>query len=246
MKSSQQDNIVRTKCKDCVLAIYKDKTQTACLADRIEKLEHFEAYDEEKNFFVIERLCNYYRDNRENYILDGAPAIEKIKLESQISFDVFIDCNKIDKDYKNRIIEFYLSTVSKYDERKINIHLFSSSINKNEKHEIFELRSYIGNPDISFIVDYRLIHDKIMATKRSYHMIVSKEIFPTTDFIYDANELVNTDMKKAIIIDDENVKAVSNLAYKIKATQEQTTNYSEIISSIIENSRKMGLYHKTL
>lgn len=244
MKSSQQDNIVRTSCKNCVLAIYDNNTQTGCLVDRLNKLEHFEAYDEDKEFFVIERLCNYYRDEKEKYIVDGKPNLEKIKLESQISFDVFVNCNNINEEYKKRIISFYESTVSKYNENKLKIHLISHSINKDEKHQIFDMRQYIGNPDISFVVDLRLIHDKIMQTKNSYHLFISKDNFPVTDFIYDSNILVNEEMKKAIVITDGNFNAISNLAYKIESTKKNIRDYEEIVNNIITSSKEMDLYHK--
>lgn len=246
MKSSQQDNIVRTSCKNCVLAIYKDKTQTGCLADRLDKLDHFEAYDEDKEFFVIERLCNYYRDDRENYILGEDPYLEKIKFESQVSFDVFINCDNIDEEYKKKIVSFYVSTASKYNEDKVNIHLISQKINKNEKHHIFDMRQYIGNPNISFILDLRLLHDKIMQTRKSYHVLISKDNFPSIDFIYDANNIVNEDMKKAIVIANENVKAISNLAYKIESTKKEIRSYEEIVNNIVTNSKEMDLYHQIL
>lgn len=246
MKSSQQDNIVRTSCKNCVLSVYNNNTQTGCLADRLNKLEHFAAYDEDKEFFVIERLCNYYRDEREKYIIDGEPYLEKIKLESQISFDIFINCNNIDEEYKKRIISFYASTASKYNENKLKIHLISHSINKDEKHQIFDMRHYIGNPDISFVLDLRLMHDKIMQTRNSYHLFISKDNFPTTDFIYDSNCLVNEDMKKAIVITDEKVKAISNLAYKIESTKKDIRDYEKIVNNIVTSSKEMDLYHKIL
>jgi hypothetical protein len=244
MKSLQQDNIIRTKCKDCVLAIYNKNTQTGCLADRINKLEHFEAYDDEKEFFVIERLCNYYRDDHEKYMINGVPYIEKIKLESQISFDLIINCDKIDEDYKNKIISFYTSTASKYNENKLRVYLLSHSINKHEKHQIFDMRKYIGNPSISFVLDSRLIHDKIMSTRNSYHIIISKNNFPSIDFIYDANSIVNEEMKKAIVIEGGKVKAISNLAYKIESSKNNIMDYDKIVHNIIISSKDMDLYQK--
>ena len=246
MKSSQQDNIVRTSCKNCVLAIYNNKTQTGCFVERLNKLEHFEAYDEDKEFFVIERLCNYYRDDANKYMLDGEPYVEKIKLESQISFNIIINCDDIDESYKKKIIEFYTSTISKYNEDKLKIQLISHSINKDQKHHIFDMRKYIGNPDISFVLDSRLLHDKIMQTSNSYHVIVSKNNFPTIDFIYDVNSLVNEDMKKAIVVTSGNVKAISNLAYKIESTKKDIRDYEVIVDNIVKSSKEMDLYHTIL
>jgi hypothetical protein len=105
------------------------------------------------------------------------------------------------------------------------------------------MRRYIGNPNISFVLDSKLLHDKIIETRNSYHFVISKINFPKIDFIYDANNLINEDMEKAIVITDKNVQAISNLAYKIEFSQKNTKDYNEIVNSIITSSREMNLCH---
>ena len=62
--------INNTPCKDCCFAIYDDITQVGCARNRIEKYkdngaEIIEAYDEEKEFFVIkDRLCPFFRSKK--------------------------------------------------------------------------------------------------------------------------------------------------------------------------------------
>ena len=58
-----------TPCRDCVFAKYDGETQTGCLAgDRVDKfreagVEVLEAYDDEKEFFIIkDKVCLYYRN----------------------------------------------------------------------------------------------------------------------------------------------------------------------------------------
>jgi hypothetical protein len=85
-----------------------------------------------------------------------------------------------------------------------------------------------------------------MQTRKSYHVLISKDNFPSIDFIYDANNIVNEDMKKAIVIANENVKAISNLAYKIESTKKEIRSYEEIVNNIVTNSKEMDLYHKIL
>ena len=63
MKSKQLDKVAETSCRDCKFAIYEDKTQTGCEAGRaeayMEKGMGFEAYDKDKEFYVINTLCSY-------------------------------------------------------------------------------------------------------------------------------------------------------------------------------------------
>ncbi len=56
-----------TSCKDCIFAEYKEETQVGCSRGILEKYRNLginivEAYDYDKEFYVIEnRLCQYYR-----------------------------------------------------------------------------------------------------------------------------------------------------------------------------------------
>ena len=55
--------MIHTPCKDCVFAIYDDKTQINCSQDCIDKYKKLdvpivEVYDDDKEFYVIEgRKC---------------------------------------------------------------------------------------------------------------------------------------------------------------------------------------------
>ncbi len=56
-----------TSCKNCISAVYEDKTQTGCALERLEILEDngvtvTPAYDEDKEFFVLDKLCYYHRN----------------------------------------------------------------------------------------------------------------------------------------------------------------------------------------
>ena len=62
-------NIIHTPCKDCIFAIYDDKTQVGCLANRLDVfkqngVEIIEAYDDALEFYVINgKKCLSYRTN---------------------------------------------------------------------------------------------------------------------------------------------------------------------------------------
>ena len=66
-----------TPCKECVFAVYSDKTQTDCYLGMIEKiksakhLEILEAYDEEKEFYIVNKTkCPGFRKDLKNKSLE--------------------------------------------------------------------------------------------------------------------------------------------------------------------------------
>ena len=75
------DKLQETSCKKCKFAIYDGQTQTGCEDNRIEKyLEQdrcFEAYDNEKEFYVIRTLCSCYMEKTVDLTLDQMKELSK-------------------------------------------------------------------------------------------------------------------------------------------------------------------------
>lgn len=90
MKSEQEEARVQTSCKECVFASYEEKTQTACLADRLKHFEGdvIEVYDDDKEFYVINRACTFFRPSSWN---GGKPDADKARQEIIPSFGIFLD-----------------------------------------------------------------------------------------------------------------------------------------------------------
>lgn len=63
-------NVIHTPCKDCIFAIYNEKTQTECGLNKLSQykklgIEILEVYDNDKEFFVINgKKCLGFRDNQ--------------------------------------------------------------------------------------------------------------------------------------------------------------------------------------
>jgi hypothetical protein len=102
-----QIKAIHTSCKNCVFAIYKDKTQTGCHLDYINKYkgvgsEILEVYDEFKEFYVInDKKCLGYRENNwfNQFDLQDADLdskIKKFKELNYISYCVGIDLRNMD------------------------------------------------------------------------------------------------------------------------------------------------------
>jgi hypothetical protein len=92
-----KENYIKTCCRDCFFAIYKDSLQTGCKLDRIEKFRSngatiIEATDYEKDFYVIEgRFCKAYRLS--SWASDREDPIQACYDEIALDCEVYIYCN---------------------------------------------------------------------------------------------------------------------------------------------------------
>ena len=242
MKYQQPDDKTLTSCKNCVLAVYEGDTQTTCLANRIEKIDHIEAYDDDKEFYVMQRFCNYYRANSEEYIKDGKPDLNKIKQESFVTFDLFVMCDEIDREYLDSILKLYETIGKNYDYSKVNIHLLYKNINNEQKSLVKRLKEETRDSLLSYYSNDLFLHSLLLKTTKSYHVIISKENLPQENILSRINNLVNEEMKKIIVYENK-VIAVSNLAYKITSLQDSCYNYKENIEKVVNQSKDKDLYY---
>lgn len=91
-----------TSCKDCKWATWTDKTQVGCAFGLIDKFNEagikvLEAYDQEKEFYVINRICVYSRHNSQ--IIDRDTVEKQIQVKYQViihlenhDIELFIQC----------------------------------------------------------------------------------------------------------------------------------------------------------
>lgn len=244
-KSQQKDNIARTSCKECVCAIYDGNTQTGCIAGRVDKIANkFEAYDEDKEFYVIEQLCNYYRDNKEEYVKYGSTNIKKIQDESKLSFLIYIiiDSN-IEKSQLIKILDEVENTIVNYGESKITAHIcYQKNLDSESKsllrNKIISTKSLKG----IIYVNKKFLHTNTMKTTKSFHMIFNTETVKNIDCIFNINSMVNDNLEKFLFLNYKGVQTVSNLAYKIISLQESEINYENNIKRIIEDAKQKKLF----
>jgi hypothetical protein len=244
MKSTQKDNIVRTSCKNCIFAVYEDKKQIDCQAKRVHKIEDkFEAYDDEKEFYVLERLCNYYREDKEKYLKYGIMNTQLVRDEAKVNFVIFCLFDKIDEE-KAKNFENTISTiVSKYGKNKVEIHICHKDF--KERNIVQKLVSSLDARATCYF-DKKFLQKIIMKTKKSFHVILDESNFDKISIIFDVNSLINEDMKKLTVIKKDNAIAVSNLAYKITAINKECNNYEQIIEYVMKESKKRDLYQEAV
>lgn len=102
-------NSIHTSCKDCVFAIYEDKTQINCALQYIElykskNIEILEAYDNDKEFFIINgKKCMGHRENNwfDQFNMKDADLSEKIAKYNEtniLNYIIIIDLKNLNLD----------------------------------------------------------------------------------------------------------------------------------------------------
>jgi hypothetical protein len=234
-------------CKDCCFAIYQDKTQIGCEFDRVSKYKNIdkliEAYDFEKEFYVIDGFCNLYRTEKWNC---GIKDKDKALSESSQSFDVFIHCDNI-ATFKNKIINFI--TNNTYDIKKYDIFLCCNKNNINSINEavgIYANTNIKDNIFVSTCSDINLHKHKIITkSNRSFFIVLDEHSTFDPDILSNINNLINIDMTRFIVMNHKNDIIISNTAYRFYALSEnekENINYTTMIDKLFGLSKKENMY----
>lgn len=251
MKSLQQDNkIIRTSCKNCVFAEYKDNTQISCIHGRIDKFKNLstddfsyvtEAYDDEKEFFVVNRLCTLYRDK--DSWNNGNINVEKALEEIKISFDLLINCDNIDNVQYYQYIQRLLIEAIFYGENKFNIHLYhNQSLDKDSRKNLLTLKKGIKKSDLSIYYNKSVLeHNVISKSRNSYHIKIDHDHIVDVDIFQKLNDIIHNDLKKILVCKNRNTYIISNLSYKIENDGKINPDLEQSLQNII-NYAKADFY----
>lgn len=239
MSYTPQDTISKTSCKECIFAIYNGNTQTGCEDNRISKFESdvVAAYDNDKEFFVINRLCTLYRPNEWN---NGIKDIQKAKSESHMTFDVLIDCNNIDEAMFQ-----YLNALLPQLHEKICVRFFYS--HKSQKDIINRVNNlFFDNPNkaiVSLCIDEKeYIYLNIMQSTNSFHILLNETNYHSFhEFIDLVNKNINEDLRKALIFKRNDKIAISNLVCRT-LFQNLYLDYKVEYPKCEQSVRQAGLY----
>lgn len=241
MKSQQPESSIKTNCKECAFAIYDGKTQTSCEFDRIKKFDTkaIPAYDDDKEFYVIDSLCSYYRNTAKGYTANDK---NKVIEQSALTFDLLIDCNHISKTQESNLIDF-LSKYSYYP-NKTKILLFHEHGNKGSvKNSVEVIARLYSNINISVCMDTNeFLNDYILKTKNLCHAIINSPEKISKDIFVKINNLVNIDLGKFLVVEHGGNLFINNIAYKLINLKTGINDYYANVESIKEESKKSNLY----
>lgn len=241
-------DLTKTSCKNCIFAVYDGKTQSECKAGRIEIYKEkdlvIEAYDNDKEFFVIKGFCNYYRPDSWN---NKQADLNKAKSEVSQSFDILIDCENLDLDSQKTMLKS-LETLN-YDPEKVKISLYYP-VNQEKKYisntlEVLciyqpkywtTVSAYFNRYD--FLNDYFM--NKLLAT---YFISINQKNYDT-DFsmLNTIDDAINLNLKKILVAEKNNTLAISSNLFKINKISKNIVDVDENISDIVDMVKEKGMF----
>jgi hypothetical protein len=247
---SELPELTRTSCKLCSFAVYEDKTQVGCAANRInifkEKDKVMEAYDDELEFYVVKDFCNYYRANSTKEI-----TIESIKKEVSPTFTLLINSSNITLEQYNALNKL-LDSITYYKD-KIEIYFYYNNLQPKDcrsmtlglvaKYQPIFKTSVSVCLDETFWLQEQLLK-KIYGT---YFCAIEANNLDQVDMnvLNILNEKINDKLEKVLVAQTGNLYIISSYLYKVHS---YVTNYSETpkesFQKIIEESQKNNMIIK--
>ena len=249
MKSKPPDKSLQTNCKECLFAIYNKDTQTGCMTNRIDMFRNtprgdvvIEAYDEEKEFYVIDGLCNYFRQPKWN---DGQPDLEKVQQESQTKFTILIHADEITKETLSSIttsireIDYPTDKISIIISHDIEL-ATEKRIMVRSMYNVFVIELGIQSSINVYLHPERQDHEAFRKANCLYfirttiHENISKNIMKEID------SRLNQHAVRAVVFSNGNTKAISYYVFLTRFANYK--NYDEFESVVVEEAKSVDLY----
>lgn len=212
---------IHTSCKNCVFSLYDKVTQHGCGLNYLDvyrnnNVEIIEAYDNDKEFYVInDKKCIGYREPKwfDSLGMADAPMQDKITkyFESNyINYFLILDTLEMNKDQFDAAIK-NLSSAS-FAPQKLIIIRYAYKDN-DLPYTLIENTFKKYNVDISWkihtILDNELSHDdilyQIITQNNKYRFVLySKDATNLNDLIIQANNIVYKQLKSFNILSTTN------------------------------------------
>jgi hypothetical protein len=229
-------NIVHTPCKNCAFAIYEDKTQKDCGLKYIEiykqkNQEIIEAYDEEKEFFVINnKKCPGYREQKWFDKLDVPCETleEKIAIfhkHNHIHYLLTVNLENLNRENFVDICE-QISNLAIPPQKIIFVRYPPVDTNETFPYEYLKtnIDKYFSNISwrIQTVVDrsvsYEFMLQTIISTNKKYRFVVSmKEYNSDIQHIVNyADNLVVNELGSFVVVSNSNKNCIifSSIVYR--------------------------------
>jgi hypothetical protein len=210
------NGLIKTSCKDCVFAIYDGKTQTGCYTNALHRLEAnngkiVEAYDEEKEFYLIEdRICIECRHKEKWNKLTPDMSIdemyETVKMENTLKVEVLVLFNLGDNIQE---LENTLTSLNKQKKFIKKIHIVNTTgftpveirecLKQNIKNVAWSIESMQDDYSIDDMVHYGFKKINVKHT-----LIVETNSNIADNYLEKINKLTQIDMKRVILVEPNN------------------------------------------
>jgi len=237
------DHTLKTSCKNCIFSIYEGDTQKDCQFDRINKFKSLdkviEAYDNEKEFYVINGLCNLSRPLSWN---GGVSDKNKALEESSVNYKIYFNCEDLTSEFKNRILQF---SQNSYYNTKYSITLYHDlNASQDLKKEIIDI--YRASNQKIYITSCRNIdeylHNACLNSKEAYSINIKNADTFDLDILSKINNKINLDLNKGLVIKNGTVYVISNTIYKIENLENQYNSFSKTFEGLLQKVQNTNLY----
>jgi hypothetical protein len=250
LKPEETNKHLTTSCKDCVFAQYDGNTQTGCAADRLDLFRDqgyiIEAYDEEKEFYVIDCFCNYYRTPKWDGYDDGKAnlqvAIDEIK--PRVFISIYFDSPTSEK--VNATLQSILSLDCDKSHIFISISQSHSNTTQEERHLSTHLLCRLSEEDINSKVmvnfsermrEYDLF--RVAGVSSHIAMINIGDTIPS-DLLVRLDEELNDKHKRIIFFDYQGLSIVMYSLFLSKYAE--YFDYQAFTLDMRKESKKANMY----
>ena len=227
MKSKPQENNYETACKNCLFAIYDGKTQTSCQLGRIEKFQDLDqvldAYDDEKEFFVVKGICNAVRESGwNNDVADEGKVLSEIRPR----FDVFVDATGITEKLVEDWVQFH-KEVSEQD-FTIDWTVFApEDISPAGRKIVASLLRETGMTVVETNnIDYAMT-ERLLQSRRAFTVVIDRLCLCNPNMFNRIDVLLNQDLKKFVVYSLDGTSAISNLAMHVYKNKLDTMSFHD-------------------
>ena len=248
MKSKHPDRQLQTSCKECVFAVYEDDffyTQTGCAANKINEHEAqghlIEAYDDEKEFYVIDCLCTYFRPPAWN---QGKPDLDLIAQENLPKFCIAVYTDDITGDKWKKTADS-IRAISYNKNNMVIIISQSISFNAEKKRMATEfharLSSYDINAEVVTLFNHNLRdYETFKHSDNGYLIKIDVGELVPCDMFDKIDRSLNKDLARAVVFNDGETTAISFFTFRARYPQHK--NYHDFEESVTKEARSCNLY----
>jgi hypothetical protein len=199
---------VHTSCKDCIFAIYSDKTQTDCSFDKIKKLKENgvavdESFDDEKEFFVINNhACMTYRPP---IFLEGK-TFEEAKQSARDRCSVRIGCLVMIKENQENLIRIIDSICNQTKQFSEVIFCANPEVQPSKIMKLLNDKKVTFKWSIRHILDSEYIGDvsinvAMQKTNCIYMSVFTSDFIIPNKFVEEIDIALNDDMQRFLLLE---------------------------------------------
>lgn len=223
---SQTIDSIHTPCKNCVFAKYEDNTQIDCHLNYIEKYKNtgteiLEAYDEEKEFYIINRKkCLGYREDKwfKQFSEETLSIEDKVKIYNEhntLSYLAVINLEKLTPDDLDNILaqlggnniapKKIVMIRYRDNELKFAYDKIQALLQKHNIGCLWRIQTMVDDE-----IQYKDTLDNISMHSPQYRFIISikSPISSISSIVEKANHIVYEELGQFVAISDKNKDCV--------------------------------------